>query len=97
MINYDFTFEETLERERHMVFTSDMSERTMKALAHHDNIIKALEKQVPKKPTWKRGWHCDEMTTYSEWHCPHCNDFFRVDEMHLFCPSCGQAIDWSEE
>ena len=94
---FKFTFEETLEREKHMVFTSDMSERTMKALAHHKNVIKALEKQVPKKPTWKRGWHCDEMTTYSEWHCPHCNDFFRVDEMHLFCPSCGQAIDWSEE
>ena len=77
-----------------------------KALKDYENIniigdfetaeecIKALEKQVPKKPTWKRGWHCDEMTTYSEWHCPHCNDFFRVDEMHLFCPSCGQAIDW---
>ena len=94
MINYDFSFKDTLERERHRVFTSDMSERTMKALAHHNNVIKALEKQVPKKPTWKRGWHCDEMTTYSEWHCPHCNDFFRVDEMHLFCPSCGQAIDW---
>lgn len=97
MINYNFSFKDTLEQEKHRVFTSDMSERTMKALAHHDNIIKALEKQVPKKPTWKRGWHCDEMTTYSEWHCPHCNDFFRVDEMHLFCPSCGQAIDWSEE
>ena len=96
MINYDFSFKDTLEQEKHRVFTSDMSERTMKALAHHDNIIKALEKQVPKKPTWKRGWHCDEMTTYSEWHCPHCNDFFRVDEMHLFCPSCGQAIDWRE-
>ena len=97
MINYNFSFKDTLEQEKHRVFTSDMSERTMKALAHHDNIIKALEKQVPKKPTWKRGWHCDEMTTYSEWHCPHCNDFFRVDEMHLFCPSCGHAIDWSEE
>ena len=97
MINYDFSFKDTLEREKHIVFTSDMSERTMKALAHHDNVIKALEKQVPKKPIWKRGWHCDEMTTYSEWHCPHCNDFFRVDEMHLFCPSCGQAIDWSEQ
>lgn len=90
MINYDFSFKDTLEREKHMVFTSDMSERTMKALAHHDNVIKALEKQVPKKPIWERGWRCD-------WHCPHCNDFFRVDEMHLFCPSCGQAIDWSEE
>lgn len=95
-MNYNFTYEETLEHEKHRVFPSDMSKWTMVAHAHHDNVLKALEKQVPKKPIWKRVWHCDEMTTYSEWHCPHCNDFFRVYEMHSFCPCCGQAIDWSK-
>ena len=48
-MNYNFTFEETLEHERHRVFTSDMSKWTMVALAHHKNVIKALERRIPKK------------------------------------------------
>lgn len=64
--------------------------------------IQALEKQVPKKsikcqyePLIKHGW---------EYECPSCskavgiNSFsFDYTDEDPFCPSCGQAIDWSEE
>ena len=41
-------------------------------------IIKALEKQIPKKPYWR--------------HCKSCGlDILSVES---FCPLCGQTIDW---
>lgn len=97
MINYNFSFKDTLEREKHIVFTSDMSERTMKALAHHDNVIKALEKQVPKRPIWEGDGYSDGEMVYDTWYCPNCDYGFEYDDPHWFCPVCGQAIDWSEE
>lgn len=67
-----------------------------------DIAIEALEKQVPKKPlklTYKplidAGW------IYA---CPNCKMACGENKYHLeatsdemYCPSCGQAIDWSEE
>ncbi len=47
--------------------------------------IKALEKQIPKKPYWEHG----------VWHCKSCGlDVFRDD---FFCPICGQEIDWEDD
>lgn len=89
---YNFTFEETLERERGKVFTSDMSEATLKSRKHHENVLKALEKQIPKKPK-KDDVHyicpsdCDTWLLYDD-EIPNDND--------NYCPCCGQAIDWSE-
>lgn len=45
-------------------------------------VIKALEKQIPKKPYWE----------YGGWHCKACGLDVLSDES--FCPLCGQAIDW---
>ena len=54
--------------------------------------IKALEKQIPKKPI--------ENDTYGEYYkCPICNKYI-VDNFgcgYKFCRECGQAIDWSDE
>lgn len=52
--------------------------------------IKALEKQIPKKPI-DDGAFCL---------CPICNTEFN-SELHYeyeikFCPYCGQALDWSD-
>ena len=47
--------------------------------------IEALEKQVPKEPI--------------KLNCPHCG-FNGIDNswsVFIFCPECGQALDWSEE
>ena len=54
-------------------------------------VIKALEKQTPKKPTRTRG-------KYGHIECACCGwvvESFCGDlEQYPFCPNCGQAIDW---
>ena len=51
--------------------------------------IKALEKQIPKKPI--------EIDTYGEYYkCPICNKY-AVDNFgcnYKFCRECGQKLDW---
>ena len=49
-------------------------------------VIKALEKQVPKKPPNHDGMVC-----------PSCNSKARYGHPYeYYCPHCGQAIDWSD-
>lgn len=56
----------------------------------YDVAIKALEKQIPKKPSTEFNYEDDD------YFCPDCG--FGVTEEHNdFCGSCGQHIDWSEE
>ena len=68
---------------------SDIVYRNRKLYA--ELAISALEKQVPEKP--KMQYEC----TYL---CPPDFGGEEFDEYgeipHLHCPSCGQAIDWSE-
>ena len=58
--------------------------------------IKALEKQIPRKPknikfdTWEKGINCLE-----SWTCPSCN--IEHDLLIMYCYCCGQAIDWSDK
>lgn len=60
-------------------------------------IVEALEKQVPKKPSYENE--------YGEEMCPNCN--FRLEGLYYttgyrdteeliakYCPSCGQKLDW---
>lgn len=64
----------------------------------YDMAIKALEKQIPKKPI-------DVCTPVVTWGlCPICkgelnklgNRPNRVFESTKYCPDCGQALDWSD-
>lgn len=59
----------------------------------------ALEKQIPKKPTFEGDGYDDSGNIiYDTWICPCCGDRYEVDyERHNHCPTCGQAIDWSDE
>ena len=45
-------------------------------------IIEAIEKQIPKEPK-DDGWLC----------CPVCGKDILIDRF-VYCPSCGQKIDW---
>lgn len=103
-MNYNFTYEQTLEQERHRVFPSDMSERTMAALAHHDNVIRALEKQVPKSPHVETNSWNTKLLSLS---CPTCggrlgvmdsknNKLATRKSCRKYCIECGQYIDWSK-
>lgn len=64
-----------------------------------DMAIKALEKQVAKKPSFEGdGYDPDGNLVYDTWICPCCEKHYEVDyEEYDYCPSCGQRIDWSEE
>lgn len=50
--------------------------------------IKALEKQIPKKPDFT------EDKTFAL--CPCCNGKGLFDKQK-YCDNCGQKIDWSDE
>ena len=66
------------------------------------NIVSALEKQIPKKPTPHKveggkikignGWWCEGTTVYR---CPCCNEF--ISRTYDYCYKCGQALDWDKE
>lgn len=60
--------------------------------------IKALEKQIPKKPILKGNEYVGEELIYDTWYCPSCDMDYEIDFTNfLFCPNCSQALDWSEE
>lgn len=60
--------------------------------------IKALEKQIPKKPYLEGDGYADGQLVYDTWICPCCEERYEVDyDDYKHCPECGQAIDWSEE
>ena len=61
--------------------------------------IQALEKQIPKKPTYEGdGYAPDGTFVWDEWLCPCCGKRYEVDyDDYDFCPNCGQKLDWSDE
>ena len=61
--------------------------------------IQALEKQIPKKPTYEGdGYAPDGTFVWDEWLCPCCGERYEVDyDDYDYCPNCGQKIDWSDE
>lgn len=75
--------------------TNDMTAEQDKALAIAQ---KALEKQIPKKPAFEGdGYDDGGNIIYDTWICPCCEDRYEVDyERHNHCPTCGQALDWSD-
>ena len=50
--------------------------------------IGAIDKQIPKKPI--------RLLYHEVGDCPFCETTVYISE-DGFCPSCGQALDWSEE
>lgn len=78
---------------------SDIENNKKKPLATHvnfyltfknaDKIIKALEKQIPKKPILVRCDNSDEKWWYE---CPICGE----TSIENYCCMCGQKMDWSE-
>ena len=62
----------------------DSVKRVVKA---RDLAIKALEKQIPKKP---------DFTEDKEFAlCPRCNGKGLLDKQK-YCDNCGQKLDWSD-
>lgn len=80
----ELTMEESLKREKGMIFPQDFSERTLFAVAHSRNCIKALEKQLPQKPKTNTNFYA----------CPSCGVQRSIWQKHNHCHDCGQALDW---
>ena len=68
-------------------------------LKNMEMIVQALEKQIPKKPTYEGdGYAPDGTFVFDEWLCPCCGERYEVDyDDYDYCPNCGQKIDWSDE
>lgn len=64
-----------------------------------DTAIEALEKQLPKQPTYDGdGYAPDGTFIFDEWLCPNCGSRYEVDyDDYSYCPNCGQRIDREEE
>ena len=56
-----------------------------------EEAIKALEKQIPKKPFYDKNR--DDFNAYK---CPVCNDEYMILSGDNYCTVCGQALDWSD-
>lgn len=58
-------------------------------------IIKALEKQIPKEPIINQEY---EKTGAKEYICPVCKRtaWYSLRKHQKFCSECGQAFDWGE-
>jgi hypothetical protein len=69
------------------------------------NVIKALEKQIPKKPTYvdtrfrNHGKNIADGASLSKcYKCPNCSlHIFHVFDSEVYCKHCGQALDWGED
>ena len=61
-----------------------------------DIAIKALEKQIPKKVKLR---HIRKYDGYDDGECPNCGMYVsrEYDGNDVFCPDCGQKLDWSDE
>ena len=74
---------------------SGNAEKVTKFFEGLDVAIKALEKQMPKKPhkiniantSWCKGG--------IRFECPSCHKFLGYREL-TYCGLCGQKLDWSE-
>ena len=62
------------------------NEAAKRVVEARDIAIKALEKQIPKKPKTD-----DRYVMYI---CPRCNEFIKINKN--YCMNCGQKLDWSE-
>ena len=65
--------------------------------------IKAIEKQIPKRPLLQDIHDGNNRLLDYLYNCPICHMFvcyateLSIEEKFAYCPSCGQALDWSNE
>jgi hypothetical protein len=64
-------------------------------IEHYNNIVNAIEKQMPKKPIVYKEYDTGRVVGYV---CPKCNcdEIYSGIYRYDYCRDCGQAIDWSE-
>ena len=59
--------------------------------------VKALKKQIPKKPIVEYK-NTNDYITEIEWKCPICRtNYIELVPCGEWCNNCGNRIDWSDE
>ena len=85
IINLKVILSEITECEESICYVTDIDAEPLRL------AIKALEKQIPKKPVVNDGWQIA---------CPNCSATL-IYCLHTsekdYCDKCGQRLDWSEE
>lgn len=69
---------------KHIAYGGKANDETENYLDALDHAIKAIEKQIPKKPK-DDGWI----------YCSVCGRDILMDRFR-YCPDCGHAIDWRD-
>ena len=103
-MDYKITYSEAIERLKYMKIKAEVALSTTKCTCSWakesvkgtimalDMAIKALEKQIPKKPN-------KNFEKFSGVWCS-CGKYlgkgYFVDKP-IYCPNCGQKLDWSDE
>ena len=71
----------------------DYCQEAFYVIAALQMAIKALEKQIPKKPKLMEN----PLINSKYWfYCPNCNASRHTDIKVKHCSFCGQALDWSD-
>lgn len=74
-----------------------LKEKTDKQIEERQTAIEALEKQLPKKVEYDRGYINNGFTKYRMAKCPNCDRWHSSRDEIICCSKCGQRLDWSEE
>lgn len=90
------TIQETIQILERMLYPEpwedyDLSDKAKEAL---ETAIEALEGQIPMKPGMKKLIGKLGNNNVYTIPCDNCGSSIKIT--HLFCPWCGQAIDWSD-
>lgn len=56
--------------------------------------IEALEKQLPKKVEYERGYINNGFTKYRMAKCPNCDRWHSSRDEIIYCSKCGQRLDF---
>lgn len=75
------------------------------SIAALEVAVEAIEKQIPKKPTYvdtrfrNHGRRVSDGCSLNKcYKCPSCwSHIFHVFDSEKYCIHCGQALDWGEE
>lgn len=70
--------------------------RKKKHIALYNITIEALEKQLPKKVEYDRGYINNGFTKYRMAKYPNCDRWHSSRDEIIYCSKCGQKLDWSE-
>ena len=77
------------------IIDEDWHVQTDDAINALEYAAKVVEKEIPKKPIEKRIENGDQTQVLDV--CPICGSPDIDKECGVYCPKCGQKLDWEEK